>query len=258
MPNVTKEKMLADELRKQRKLGEQMADVEFQMDIAPLLGYVGEIDPSIARFHGIGGESGPVTTKGFHIPDEDPNNPYTREQLRPFNVNLGDYQGSVPKEPGTVNVVGADSATPEVWAHEYRHRQFPEGGEKANRLADAANANNESEWNAAVRMWRDQMRREGEKPSMSEAEVNLIQKLQGWSGSDRSGAAHQAYNDEKLLGAKATNESPWYRQEEDQYAREQTDIKYWNKRRRDLAEFDEWTQELKDRNDERDRLKNGS
>jgi len=94
--------------------GLQMADVEFQMAIAPYSGYEGPIDPSIARYHSLpkGAQSGLL---GFATSPDAPNH----------YISAGVLNGDdllIPAEPGTVNVVGARGATPATWAHEYSHQ----------------------------------------------------------------------------------------------------------------------------------------
>ena len=94
--------------------GMQMGDVEFQMAVAPYMGYKGSIDPSIARFHGLRG-SPELDTKGFSIP---PN--YKGEPVWTTRGYGKDY--TLPAEAGTVNAINT-AATPQVWGHEYRHQE---------------------------------------------------------------------------------------------------------------------------------------
>jgi len=113
--------------------GMQMGDIDFQMAVAPYMGYKGEIDPSIARYHALpkGVRS---SLKGFSIPSTS-KTPY---------INVGSFAKArgdsflLPAEAGTVNAID-DGATPATWAHEYAHqyrkdkalldKAFPESGE---------------------------------------------------------------------------------------------------------------------------------
>jgi len=96
--------------------GLQMADIEFQMAIAPYTGYEGPIDPSIARYHSLpeGSQSGLL---GFSTPSEAAN-----RYISAASFGAGGDEIMLPAEPGTVNAVGAKGATPSTWAHEYSHQ----------------------------------------------------------------------------------------------------------------------------------------
>ena len=96
--------------------GLQMADIEFQMAVAPYSGYEGPIDPSIARYHSLpeGAQSGLL---GFSTPSEAANH-----YISAASFDAGGDEIMVPAEPGTVNVIGAKGATPATWAHEYSHQ----------------------------------------------------------------------------------------------------------------------------------------
>ena len=96
--------------------GLQMADIEFQMAIAPYTGYEGPIDPSIARYHSLpeGSQSGLL---GFSTPSEAAN-----RYISAASFGAGGDEIMLPAESGTVNVIGAKGATPATWAHEYSHQ----------------------------------------------------------------------------------------------------------------------------------------
>jgi len=96
--------------------GLQMADIEFQMAVAPYSGYEGPVDPSIARYHSLpeGAQSGLL---GFSTPSEAANH-----YISAASFGAGGDEIMVPAEPGTVNVIGAKGATPATWAHEYSHQ----------------------------------------------------------------------------------------------------------------------------------------
>ena len=98
--------------------GMQMGDIDFQMAIAPYLGYKGEIDPSIARFHGLPQGTPTLPLKGFSVPKDTPERLLT--QGKEVSTRSGDTY-VFPKEAGTVNTIGT-GATADTWAHEYRHQ----------------------------------------------------------------------------------------------------------------------------------------
>jgi len=147
-----------------KKMNEDFGNMEFQMEIAPYVGYQGPVDPSIARFHGLP-FSEKTTLKGFTVPDG-------YEAKKPYMYAGEEGIFAIPKEQGTVNAVNAD-ATPNVWGHEYRHRQDMDMSEKQNRLLDGYYAQDQASWKAAVRLWLDQMGG----GSMLDAEKDLIKQL---------------------------------------------------------------------------------
>jgi hypothetical protein len=250
MPDISKQKMTAEELRKARVASEQMGDIEFQMEIAPYFDYAADIDPSKARYRGIEGLPGDVelTLGGFAVSEEDPNEPFSPSDLKPYQGRVKGVEFEVPVEPGTVNAVHS-KATPNIWAHEYRHQMKEDGnGETFNRLADAAVAQNEDDWDAAVTMWRDQLRRRGKEPSMSEAERDLIKRLEtnsmvtprGVYGADYDrGARNPAAEGLVMHGEKG------------EYTQDRIKKSFWKRRASELEEFDDWSEELAERNKER-------
>lgn len=141
--------------------------MEFQMEIAPLLGYQGPIDPSIARWHPLP-TTAETSLKGFQVPEG-----ASGEEYYTFLTEEGE-RIKMPQEPGTVNTVNVH-ATPQLWAHEYRHLQEPDYSERVNRIHDGYYAQDKSDWNDAVDMWRKYQRDfKGKKLSMKEAEASLI------------------------------------------------------------------------------------
>lgn len=199
-----------------------MGDVEFQMALAPNLGYVGDIDPSVARYHGLGGADGEYNVKGLY-------------RLPLAGGETGRKRGlkfegeEIPIDYDTVNTFGAKAANPVTWSHEYRHRMHPGLTEKGNRLADAANAQNADQWEKTITTWRDQLWREQDtRPSRDAAEKNLLWNL------DRRGygkeKARHSYNTQYDRGARPSSPS-WFGSDKNRYANEQTARSYWLRRR---------------------------
>jgi len=264
-----------------RKMSEKMGDMEWQMGVAPYLGYAGPIDPEAARYHALGGTNDEFNMKGFHIPSQNIGYLGTPE-MAPFKVEA-DVGGKLqrfemPKEPGTVNVVGATAAKDNIWGHEYRHKQHPLYGEDYNRVADAAFAQNEKDWGSAVKWWRDQMIRMGENVTLSEAERDLIEQLkknahsiyhdtgkeavntdpqQGLKGafaSAQRGLMESLKKQANLLsvlsGKEVANTTP----QQDMrgvFAEEQAARSYWMKRARELEGLDEYNKQLPKQNKKR-------
>jgi len=234
----------------QRRLGAQMGDMEFQMDIAPHFDYKGPIDPSIARYRGVKGLSGDVdlTLGGFYAHPDNPNDPYTQEELKPFSGAADGIQFEVPKEPGTINAVHS-KATSNIWAHEYGH-QLRGSGEEYQRLADAATAQNERDWESAVQMWRDWKLRKGVKLTPSEAQEDLISRLEY----NVNLVPRRTYREDYARGARGSvaTRSPTYLMRDDSaYVEERIDKSLWKRKAEELKALESWKEGLPERNKER-------
>ena len=148
-------------------------------------------------------------------------------------------------------MVGAKSATPEIIAHEYRHKQQPGLSEQQNRVADGSSALNERQWKSAVNLWRDQLARNGHKVTPSEAERSLIKAV------DNKYAYNQTYVNELRDGGANLPESKraWYNNDMSDYEKMRKEQVYWPKRKAELDEFDSWVRGLEERNEERESFK---
>tara|TARA_S200002703_G_C3790904_1_gene244074 strand:+ start:1 stop:2166 length:2166 start_codon:yes stop_codon:yes gene_type:complete len=111
-----------------------VGDLEFASDVAPFFGpfYQSEnIDPSVARLvpGNIPMETAQGRMKGFYVPEQMSDNELrqlqSRAQLYAFSPREG-YFPEAQMERDTVYAVGPD-ASPEVWAHEFRHRMLSKG-----------------------------------------------------------------------------------------------------------------------------------
>ena len=135
--------------------GMQMGDIDFQMAVAPYMGYKGEIDPSIARFHGFTPEqrsdAAGLNLKGFQVK---PN--LSGIELPPFTYETDSGEVvEIPKEFNTVNAIDS-GASPTTWAHEYRHHERTDGkAEAGNRIIDLATSMNKKDWNEALEFIED-------------------------------------------------------------------------------------------------------
>lgn len=134
--------------------GMQMGDIDFQMAVAPYMGYKGEIDPSVARFHGFTPEQRSdkgLKLKGFQVK---PN--LGGRELPPYTYETDSGEVvEIPKEFNTVNAIG-DGASPRTWAHEYRHHERTDAkAEVGNRIIDLATSMNKKDWNEALKFIED-------------------------------------------------------------------------------------------------------
>ena len=236
MPDVSKEKLTADEIRRQKAMSEQMGDIEFQMDIAPYFDYKGPIDPAIARYQGIKGLSGDVdlTLGGFYVK---PNEAYDEDELAPYKGRADGISFEVPKEIGTINAVHS-KATPNMWAHEYGH-QLRGSGEEYQRLADAATAQNERDWESSVKMWRDFLLRRGREVTPSEAQEDLIERL----NFNLAVTPRKIYEQDYARGARGpmdTRSPGGLKRDSADYEEDRIEKALWKKKEQELLEFEWW------------------
>jgi hypothetical protein len=251
-----------EELQKQ-KLREAAFDNEFAIEVAAQSNYAADIDPSVARYHGLEGVSGDrrMTLGGFTVPPEEPEDPYTSYDLRPYGFRDPETNRRyvVPVEPNTVNAVHS-LATPEVWAHEYRHRQYPNMSEFQNRLIDAATAQNERQWNEAVRMWQDQLYRaelrrneDAQRMPMSEAEEHLLDKL--LSRDRQRYYLSPIFKDEYDRGARLPPPEGFltrlFSTDEGEYVESRLQNAYFMKRAKELENLREYSEDLPEQNRDR-------
>lgn len=153
-----------------RQMFEAMVNSEFQAEVAPNLGYSGPIDPSVARWHSLP-TTRPTSLKGFQVPEN-------ARDTGSYSYGSGRNRIEVPQEPGTVNTVNVH-ATPVIWAHEYRHAQYPDLSERGNRIHDGYYAQDESDWKEAVGLWQDYIwNTTREKIPYEEAERKLIAEIE--------------------------------------------------------------------------------
>lgn len=155
---VEQEPAFLEALERQR-LREQAFDNEFAIEVAAQSNYAADIDPSIARYYGMSRAApGYDGLRGFEVtPSEEyPEGALLYEHPRyvlydredqPFSV-LGLPQGTnirtIFPESGTVAAIDKH-ATPVTYAHEYRHKFFPELSERENRIADLLTALDEKQ-----------------------------------------------------------------------------------------------------------------
>ena len=105
--------------------GMQMGDIDFQMAVAPYMGYKGEIDPSKTRIHGLFQDTPTLFTKGFSVAPESTNtNPVEVRSVRSLTPKSKSRETYLfPQEAGTVNILGIENTTPSILGHEYRHQE---------------------------------------------------------------------------------------------------------------------------------------
>lgn len=227
-------------------------DNEFEIEVAAQNNYTGADDMAdVARYHGFQDLDGTrdLTLGGFYAPPSEGRPAGTIEEPywgRVEGVNYFDSQ--IPVEVGTVNTVH-NKANPQIWAHEFRHRDFPMNGEGTNRMLDFATALDQEQQDEAVRLLNEKANR-GKKPedlrTNSETLVAALEKMDGPFG--RWGA--MPYQDmlakEWNRGARST---PLGKAEDiDDYIDQRYDSAFFKKTFAEMDEYLDWNKGLKKRN----------
>lgn len=165
MSLLTKEQMAADLLRRNRiKPNEK----DFQAQVEGRL--AGPIDPKLGRhirlrtngsdYEGLGQElpeDFDINIRGLYHPEGKP-----EDKIKGTNII------TKPNQVMTLH----NNNTPNVWAHEYRHRNYPELMEDENRVMDMVSAKDDWEVDDTIRMWAN--RTEKEIPSEAIPKVKKI------------------------------------------------------------------------------------
>jgi hypothetical protein len=171
-----------------------LGNAEFEHEVADAMGPYGRkaLDSSRANLRTVVKRPDlKWTTLGSYIPDD-------------YYLDKGYYdyikwKTGEPIVADEVNVIGAENTTPEIWAHEYRHRYVEkkrdkEGtgteflrkkitrpkkpAEKINLLWDGFRARNSKSWGRAVDLWRSDVREnEGRRLTKEQAEMDLRREL---------------------------------------------------------------------------------
>ena len=127
-------KIMADVMRRDRIKPE---DPDFKEKLSQYM--AGEIDPSVARH------------VEFNIPDHVPINLYGQYNHLDKDINRGSGDISFTLAPDEVAAIHTRN-TPATWAHEFRHRNFPDLSENNNRIIDKFAAQTDYDIDQAIRL----------------------------------------------------------------------------------------------------------
>ena len=127
-------KMMADVMRRDRIKPE---DPDFKEKLSQYM--AGEIDPSVARHI------------EFDIPDSAALNLYGQYNHLDKDINRGSGKLSFTLAPDEVAAFHTRN-TPSTWAHEFRHRNFPNLSESNNRTIDKFAAQTDYDLDEAIRL----------------------------------------------------------------------------------------------------------
>lgn len=242
---VEQEPAFLEALERQR-LRDEAFDNEFAIEVAAQSNYAADIDPSIARYHGYRGLPGTekLNLKGFYInPDK------TSLPVGAFDKPVKGFV-TVPTEVGTVNTIH-DAATPFVYAHEYRHKQFPELNETQLRIVDGMTALNEQQWSESVDMFRDEYyKNSGINMTRSQAQERLIDILEDKRMSRHyDDLANLVFGAEWDRDARSTKEGPQETRED--YIESRLNTAFFVQKAEELKELEKYNKNLPEQNQER-------
>jgi len=161
-------------------------DQEFLMEIARRLGPTKTRESSPSADNIVSHLKAPdnLTVRAIQIPanmkQRDIDLGINMDSFSNFGVDTSQFKA------GTIHTFGPGNTQPATQAHEVRHELYGQGlSEQENRLLDAWNASTPEEWDDAVHMWHDQLKRnfserksEAPTPTIEEAEEILITLLQ--------------------------------------------------------------------------------
>lgn len=230
-------------------LTQQELAARVQQDIAPYFGNAApKLDPQTLRHHPWK-KDGMPTTAGFNIPVDVTDEEVAHKQRRYRYRDKDGRTVQLPLEKGTINTVG--NQHPRIWAHEVRHNIGEDGsGEVYNRLADAATAQDDPDWEAAVYMWRDKLRRENRQRKVlpSEAQTDLVEKLQG----NNAITPRNIYAADYERGARIPGtEAGWWQKDDAKYTQKRAKEAKWTQEANALADYEAWNVGLSERNAKR-------
>ena len=238
-----------------QRLREQAFDNEFAIEVAAQSNYAADIDPSIARYHGfpnIASYSTPMSgpnkvLRGFYPPpdEEYPEGTFLDKYPIDFLYNRKNYRGlamnTVIPESGTVNAVDK-YAKPEIYAHEYRHRNFPGLSERKVRVADLLTALDE-------RQLFEMLNSSYKKKTGSEALDYFRRDLRFERDNPGYGVGAQIFGEEWDRGARSTRQGN--HEYKDQYIRARVEESPAIKLLDRYEELIEYNEELPEQNEER-------
>ena len=211
-------KIMADVMRRDRIKPE---DPDFKEKLSQYM--AGEIDPSVARHIEFDlPETTGITLYGEYNPSKD--QPY-------------EYSGAIDETDVSYTLAPDEVAafhtrnTPATWAHEFRHRNFPEMSENEQRIMDLLVAQTDYDVDSAIRMESDYKNRKRRKSPPPSAEIWDLRRLK--SRGDFRPALRNA-----LEAFGTTDEEAW----NDSKAKEFYD---------DAVALDKWNRGLAERNEKR-------
>ena len=143
---MSKKKTTISDLISQQ-MNKQMGDIEFQMGVSPYMQKGAKINPDKFRLHRLPEsmrELG-LNMKGFSV---------RKDSKEGGTLDVPRGYGSVPADPGTVNILGAVNATNRTIGHEYRHQEGLKS-ERVSRMVDLITSQNQEDLDDSLHFLHD-------------------------------------------------------------------------------------------------------
>ena len=230
-----------------QRLREQAFDNEFAIEVAAQSNYAADIDPSIARYYGLENAApGYRGLMGMYVtPDEEyPAGTFIDKEPKaiPYKTkdNTRSFMTIIP-ESGTVSAIDK-FADPVTYAHEYRHKNFPNLDERDIRIADLLTALDE-------RQLFDMLNVMYEGKEGSEQLDYFRYDLRFERDNPGYGVGSKIFGEEWDRGARSTRQGP--HDNKDQYIRARIEESPAIKLLNEYEELKEYNEELPEQNEER-------
>ena len=237
-----------------QRLREQAFDNEFAIEVAAQSNYAADIDPSISRYHGLPNAAPGIINydglRGFYLrpnkeyPEGTFADDYPKHVFYKSKDDTTDVLTIIP-EFGMVNTIDKD-ATPQVLAHEYRHRQFPQLNERQIRVADFLTALDERQ---VVNTLRSQSSKEKGPLTGSEALDDFRYALRFERDNPGQGVGAQIFGEEWDRGARSTRQGT--HEYKDQYIRARVEESPAIKLLNEYEDLIEYNEKLPEQNEKR-------
>lgn len=231
-----------------QRLREQAFDNEFAIEVAAQSNYAADIDPSIARYYGLENAApGYEGLRGLYVPpdQEYPKGAFIDEEPINRAYRTKDNTRSVftiIPESGAVGAIDRH-ANPVTYAHEYRHKDFPNLNERDIRIADLLTALDE-------RQLFDMLRSNfGKERAGSEALDYFRYDLRFERDNPGYGIGAKIFGEEWDRGARSTRQGS--HDNKDQYIRARIEESPAIKLLNEYEELKEYNEELPEQNEER-------
>jgi hypothetical protein len=251
---VEQEPAFLEALERQR-LRDEAFDNEFAIEVAAQSNYAADIDPSVSRYYGLSNAApGYDGLRGFEITptEEYPEGTFLDERRRrifyetkPGALNVS----TITPESGTVSAIDRH-ANPVTYAHEYRHKNFPELSERQNRIADFLTALDEPQlFNMLNTSYKGKLDTTLGERKGSEALDFFRYDLRFERDNPGYGVGAKIFGDEWDRGARSTKQG--IQENKDQYIRARIEESPAIKLLNQYEELKEYNEDLPEQNQER-------
>lgn len=238
-----------------QRLREQAFDNEFAIEVAAQSNYAADIDPSIARYYGLENAApGYDGLRGLYVhPDQEyPKGAFIDEEpinraYRTKDNTLSVF--TISPESGAVGAIDRH-ANPVTYAHEYRHKNFPNLNERDIRIADLLTALDERQlFDMLNTSYKGELETSSGIRKGSKALDYFRHDLRFERDNPGYGIGAKIFGEEWDRGARSTRQGP--HDNKDQYIRARIEESPAIKLLNEYEELKEYNEELPEQNEKR-------